>query len=343
VTVEAIATQPPPTPIKPRGRWFAVIAWLYAIATIIWWLAMRYAADRFWAATVLLFAPRWPMLLPLILLLPMALIFRPKSLRLLLVSGVLIAWPIMGLELNRLPRSDSAARSDLRVLTLNTHFQALDTDTMRALLQRERPDVIALQEWFGGNAKPIIGGNDDYPNFLATTGAFVASKYPIHFLQASKNNALPDDGVFYTYQIDYPNHPITFFNVHLASPHGSLSETLHGEKYGINRLRNNASARWNEAMRLRDLAEHADENVILAGDFNLPNDGPIFRNAFSNLSDAFVDAGLGYGWTYRMHRTNVRIDHILTGSAWSCRCAWVGPDVGSPHRPLIADFRWIGK
>ena len=150
---------------------------------------------------------------------------------------------------------------------------------------------------------------------------------------------MPDDGIYYEYQIDYPNRPLLLYNVHLASPHGSLTETLHGERVGVNRLKNNASARWNEAMLLSDLAAHAEDNVILAGDFNLPSDSPIFRNAFSDLTDAFSEAGLGYGWTYRNNRTDVRIDHILTRSGWSCQSAWVGPFVGSPHRPLLADFK----
>ena len=34
----------------------------------------------------------------------------------------------------------------------------------------------------------------------------------------------------------------------------------------------------------------------------------------------------------------VRIDHILAGPGWRCGRCWVGPDVGSPHRPLLADL-----
>jgi endonuclease/exonuclease/phosphatase (EEP) superfamily protein YafD len=317
-----------------------VLTWLYALAVLGCWLSLRYAGDRFWPATVLLFAPRWPMALPLILLAPMAIFIRRRSLWVLSAVALLIAWPIMGFKIARLPRTPGSSRSDLRVLTLNTHFIAMNAFAMRDLINLERPDVIALQEWYGGNAKTLIGSNPDYPYFLSTAIAFVASRYPVHLLWQSKANVMPDDGIYYSYQIDYPAHPITFYNVHLASPHGSLTETLHGEKYGVNRLRNNAAARWNEAMRLHDLAAEAGGNVLVAGDFNLPPDSPIFRHAFDDLSDAFSAAGLGYGWTYRNNRTDLRIDHILSGSAWTCQSAWVGPFVGSPHRPLLADYRF---
>jgi vancomycin resistance protein VanJ len=41
----------------------------------------------------------------------------------------------------------------------------------------------------------------------------------------------------------------------------------------------------------------------------------------------------------------VRIDHILAGPGWYCARCWVGPDVGSPHRPVLADLiaTWKGE
>src|SRR5262249_17737710 len=53
-------------------------------------------------------------------------------------------------------------------------------------------------------------------------------------------------------------------------------------------------------------------------------------------------AGLGWGYTFYNNRTMTRIDHILGGAGWSCRRCWVGPDVGSEHRPVIADMEWHG-
>jgi endonuclease/exonuclease/phosphatase (EEP) superfamily protein YafD len=37
-------------------------------------------------------------------------------------------------------------------------------------------------------------------------------------------------------------------------------------------------------------------------------------------------------------KTGVRIDHILAGHGWRCRRCWVGPNIGSAHRPVIADL-----
>ena len=54
-------------------------------------------------------------------------------------------------------------------------------------------------------------------------------------------------------------------------------------------------------------------------------------------------AGLGWGYSHYTNRTLLRIDHILAGPGWTCRRCWVGPDVNSEHRPVIADLVWAGK
>jgi vancomycin resistance protein VanJ len=38
----------------------------------------------------------------------------------------------------------------------------------------------------------------------------------------------------------------------------------------------------------------------------------------------------------------VRIDHVLAGPGWHCDRCRVGPHVGSPHRPVLADLIWSG-
>ena len=82
-------------------------------------------------------------------------------------------------------------------------------------------------------------------------------------------------------------------------------------------------------------------STLLTGDFNTPVGSGIFRKSWSPaFADAFTTAGWGFGYTYYVRRTCTRIDHVLFGREWTCRNCWVGPAVGSPHRPLIADLEW---
>jgi vancomycin resistance protein VanJ len=87
-------------------------------------------------------------------------------------------------------------------------------------------------------------------------------------------------------------------------------------------------------------AARAAGPVLLVGDFNTPPESAIFRRVWAGYADAFSDAGWGWGYTFWTRLAAVRIDHVLVGRggrATSCR---VGPDVGSPHRPVVADVAW---
>ena len=89
------------------------------------------------------------------------------------------------------------------------------------------------------------------------------------------------------------------------------------------------------------LARHAagvNGPVILAGDFNTPDDSPIFRSNWAGLQDAFTTAGWGFGITYAKHRTALRIDHVLCDPGWTIRSCRVGADVGSGHHVLVTDL-----
>jgi len=83
--------------------------------------------------------------------------------------------------------------------------------------------------------------------------------------------------------------------------------------------------------------------VLVAGDFNLMVESPIFWTNWSQFTDAFSAVGFGLGHTFiGSHQFSVRIDHVLAGPGWRPRHCRVGPDVGAEHRPLIVDLVWEG-
>ena len=84
-------------------------------------------------------------------------------------------------------------------------------------------------------------------------------------------------------------------------------------------------------------------NMILAGDFNMPVESRIYRDNWANFRNAFNEAGIGWGTTKQTRWYGIRIDHILFTSPWRCRKAWVGPAMGSDHRPMIAELALEGS
>jgi endonuclease/exonuclease/phosphatase (EEP) superfamily protein YafD len=108
-------------------------------------------------------------------------------------------------------------------------------------------------------------------------------------------------------------------------------------------VRLNRVERRQEARAVSRWANAGNHPLLVAGDFNLPVESTIYQQSWSGFLNAFSEAGMGLGYTFVTRWSGVRIDHILAGSGWRCRHCWVGPNLGSPHRPVIADLEWVGS
>ena len=92
-----------------------------------------------------------------------------------------------------------------------------------------------------------------------------------------------------------------------------------------------------ESRQVRRWAAAAPSPIIL-GDFNLPIESGTYRRRWGDLGNAFSAAGVGFGHTRRARWLRVRIDHVLYGDGWRATKAWVAPDEGAAHRPLVAEL-----
>ena len=218
-------------PVQQRRRggflagltfWLAIVyfVFLLAYAMLIW----NYG-DRWWLATVLLFAPRWITALPLILLAPMALLRHRRSLITVAAAGALVTWPIMGL---RLSGHGNAGTGDapLRVLTCNIHRNQLDPAAFKVVLDDLRPDVVALQDWTSSDESKLFAGGGWYCR--RDQELFLASHYPIGQAKPIALDEPPKpqfkirEGEAAYYYLETPVGPINLINLHLSSPHESL-------------------------------------------------------------------------------------------------------------------------
>jgi endonuclease/exonuclease/phosphatase (EEP) superfamily protein YafD len=339
---ELVAVVRPPKWRRIGALAVSLACWAYLAAVIAIWVFIRIDGDRWWLATMMLFGPRWLLLVPLAVMLPLALAFRRRWLWGLLGIAVLVAGPMMDLRITKAGLFPVERQSDsLRVLTFNTHFAYVDPVRLGDYIAMTKPDIVALQEWYAGYRGTVFpigasGGMAGKPwHVIQLEEAILASTYPIRVVGEGMIERDIEKGVTYRYNIELPQGAVTFYSVHLSSPHSSFRDVLHRSPYGVPRLTNNQNERLREA---RNLERDSDDDTILAGDFNLPRDSTIFRSALSGFADAFTDAGLGYGWTYYSRWTTVRIDHVLMGKNWYCQHCWVGPNLGSPHRLVVADL-----
>jgi endonuclease/exonuclease/phosphatase (EEP) superfamily protein YafD len=329
-----------PRPHRRLSRWVAVACWLYlAVALGLW--CLLFEADLWWPATIFLFSPRWVVALPLIVLIPAAVLWCRRAILMLGVAALVVAGPVMGFGIpwGRLigPAPEGFR---LRVLTCNMHYRAVDPGPLLDLVRSAQPDVVALQEWTHPKEKDsALWQGWDY---FGDERLFLASRYRIVRHQDLGSHSGSREGSIRRYELDTPAGEVTFFSVHLASPREGLTDAVRDRQKAAAEVRSETARRWVQSQRLAEEAAAVRGPLLLAGDFNTPPESALFRRQWADCTDAFSAAGWGLGYTYVSKTTMVRIDHILAGPGWHVERCWVGPDVGSPHRPVVADLIWTG-
>ena len=336
-------TPPGSAATAPRpSRWrrgLAAATILYCLAIALLWIWMRSEGDRSWLATLFLFGPRWICALPLVLLVPLAVIWHRRLLLLLLISGMLILGPIMGLKVHF---SDSTTPMSLRVLTCNVDQGVFRVGALAELIDRTQPDIVALQEV--KQVPPLVWPKGWHVVFIDEL--LVASRHPIVEQGSVPRETVPGKLVGIRYLIKLPSRDVQFFNLHLVTPRPGLEAVLDSKRgldlSGIPQLDAILQVRTEESWLTSAWVANFPGPKIVAGDFNMPADSGIYRDTWSFLRNAFASTGFGFGftklteqkgWTY-----GARIDHILYSPPWQCVRAWVGPDIGSDHLPMLADF-----
>lgn len=332
---------------EPARRWLrwlsmavGVSCWLYVAAGVAFWLVVRVASDRWWVATVLMFGPRWALALPLLVLIPAALAIRRRQIWVVGLGMVIVLGPVMGFRLpwrRALLKDGDGLR--IRLLTCNIHRYWLNGPGLGDLIAQAKVDVVALQEWSSRHEGTAFSEGKWYTQ--RDGELFLASRYPIRKVKELVMEA-KEAGIAICYELQTPGGPVYMVNLHLASPHPALEALIEAEPSAKEEIRGNIATRREESRIISEFAAGVKGPILLAGDFNMPTDSTIFQSYWSRFTDAFCSAGTGFGFTYYSRLMRTRIDHILGGSGWQCRQSWVGPALGSPHRPVLAEMEWIG-
>jgi vancomycin resistance protein VanJ len=319
-----------------------VCAWAYLVVLLSLWSLLAWASDKCWPATLLRYGPRWLLALPLLLLVPAALVVRRRSLALLAGAGAVAIFPIMGFCVPW--RGLMASPPDgwrVRVLTCNVFQRHHDEDRLAALVAEIRPDVVALQKWPDEKPPRFVTEEPGW-HVCSDKGLLLASRFP-----RTSGPVLNDrhgwHAVIARHDLEGPAGPIHFFVVHLLTPRRGLQAMLSERWRGVGQLEANCAERRSESLAARQLVDGVAGPVLIAGDFNLPTDSSIYQESWSDFNNAFSQAGWGLGHTFFTRRIGIRIDHVLASPGWRVGDCRVGPDIGSDHRPVIADLHWIGQ
>jgi vancomycin resistance protein VanJ len=322
------------------GTWVATLAYVMLAGTGI--VCVWLLADHWWLATTLLFGPRWVLLLPAATLIPAALRWDRPLLVPLALATVAIVGPVMGLctGWRRLLVSGDAAH-DVRVMSFNVDGGNSLRLPLEEMLRDWNLDVAAFQEC-GGSLKAAMETLREWHTDIRGSLCLV-SRFPILERTEMAHTELTDaggSGLVQTDALDVGGRVVHFTNVHLETPRAGFEELRAGRlSEGVPKLEGKSLLREIEQRRARRWVDRYAAPRITVGDFNSPPESPIFRAAWADWQNAFSRTGRGFGGTRLNGWIRARIDHILLDDRWTVVRSWLGPDVGSDHRPILAEVR----
>ena len=335
--------------VDPKGataltRWTVRLVYLYTLTVVGCWVLLWGLGDRWWLGTIVLFGPRWVLLLPILPLMGLAAWQRRRLLIPLSISGLIVVFPIMGARVNLGAPEAAAMTPDarLRVMTFNVQNGYTLTRAVWEILGSIAPDIAAFQEC----SREMFNQLVELPEWHAhhEGGLCFASRFPIDTVFVMNRESLESiggSGQVARYVVRTPRGPLQVTNLHLDTPRQGLEPITSGQlSTGLRKLREKTLVRDIESRNARRWVEDGPPPRVVLGDFNLPVESVIYQRYWSDMGNAFDQVGRGFGRTRLNGWIKARIDHVLHSADLVPIRAHVGPELGSDHRPMIADLQW---
>ena len=347
------STPTSPLPSLPRSpRSSDPLKWLvglYSLALVGVAMLIQRLSDVWWPATLLLFAPRWIWLLPLIVLVPWALWRRPRVKWVLWLLAASVPVWLLGVA-GFVPPTPAKLRAaevqpELRVLTYNIGGGEIEPARIAPWLEALAPDVAVFQECGHTleHAKPALtqaGWKVELQH-----GSCMVSRHPIRRVEVRDPKEIwkmGGSGVIVRYEVATPKRVVNIVNLHLETVRDGLTAVMRRGPGGAAEMESNIDQREIESVLARAFANQTSGPLIVAGDFNMPVESAIYRAHWGDFTNAFSCAGWGFGATKATRWHGIRIDHVLLGPGWSCTGTQIGADLGLDHRPVVVDLWWHG-
>lgn len=253
----------------------------------------------------------------------------------------------------------TAPGTDIRVMSVNALYANGSPDTLAALVLREAPDVVLVQELSPALAEALDGAfAPHYPHrdlrpHPGPEGGGVWSRHPLR-VEETWGGAPDVERHSLRWQhlsVDVSGRRVELVNLHLNPP-GIHLGTVPRFPLPVYAVQFNALRRREVEAFLPALRTLAREPLVVAGDLNLTDQTPEYRGLRgAGLRDAHREAGWGLGLTFPARPklfslgaplplpSLIRIDYVLHSSHFATRRAWVPHDeTGSDHRPVVADL-----
>ncbi|MBI5775188.1 MAG: endonuclease/exonuclease/phosphatase family protein [Verrucomicrobia bacterium] len=335
-------------------RFLTLASYLYLAALCLALAGLEWWAEGNWFFSFCLFLPPFGWLLPLFALAPLSLPVRPLLLLLHALAAVLLLVFYMDFQWSSRP----AARGPTVTLVTNNYGESGRTRPL-AFADEENADFIALQD-IGLRARSLA---TNYPNFyFAAQDQFaLISRWPIVNYDVVPVLSTRGRPVAARFEVERDGRRLVIYNVHLPTPRHQL-ESMTGlgflaavagrdGRYG-GKLRQENQNFWNAQIGMADklagLIQAEKLPCLVAGDFNAPNHGRIYRRFSDFLADSFKARGRGFGFTFPGATRNpvsafgpwLRIDYVFSSAELKPIYSRAEPSRPSQHRAVAARFEF---
>ncbi|WP_160148168.1 endonuclease/exonuclease/phosphatase family protein [Rubripirellula obstinata] len=321
-----------------KPKLILLLAWVYLLAllTITYFMWSRF--NGHWLLTLFLFSPRWAVALPLAILLPATLWFRPRLAWFYAVHCAVIVFAVLGFELRGFQKLDDAAmKTPVHVLTCNIGGGTLDEEALVALVRERKINIVLLQECLPRTAKSFyakLQWNYKHQHSLAIGSSMELSDHQM-VNRPLRRHARPP--VALDCQVRLPDgEEARFVSVHLPTFRPALRKMQEFDFInGPKAMQKQGQAYRSIVQRLRDHLATIEIPTVLAGDFNVPIESTYYQDYWASMTNAYSEKGLGLGYTKFTRLHGIRIDHVLVDECWQVLSTQVGPHLGGDHRPVI--------
>lgn len=262
---------------------------------------------------------------------------------------------------NQVPEQVAEGSPGITVLTYNVGgFRAGTGDNndnaagIRALVARESPDVVLLQEYRTGEPASIARDFPGYPHvsrhfYRLRNGDYVGN-VTLSRLPVTEEGYLDFKGstnmVLYT-DIEYEGRALRLYNVHLESNNISLTALVKKIGGGYEefsqeiaevheKVRKSSTRRGGQVQALLDNISESGQRSVICGDVNDTPMSYCFRSLIQGRKDTFCEAGKGFGATYRILWPLLRIDYIFVPEEATVAIHRTPKVAYSDHYPVIA-------
>lgn len=286
---------------------------------------------------ILLFLPRWWLIVLVFFLLTFWRYFN-KAQRYIMPLLIIGALQYLDFQIPNANFGHKAKAEQLKILTINLG-EGSRISSLKRVVDYYDPDILLMQEISKWHLKGLF---NDYWGVDCDSGLCIASKIPFKQVRSLDRRMFGGWGNFAAiYQLETNEGVINLVNVHFETPREILLDIL--KTGGMSYISKNKDVNRRMEPHLLSREIQTLNNIIIAGDFNMPDDDIDYVNNFDWLTDAFNERGFGLNHTQYIEWEGIpflsfRIDHILFSKDFGISEVKVLGSLGGDHRPIMAQF-----